>query len=82
MPNGALAISLCDGDKTPSQLAFAAVLSRFWLFAFFAFPGIGLFPGMAVLSLRGMYCRGGTGCIVVTWYGVVSISTLCRQLNF
>ena len=53
MPNGALAISLRDGDKTPSQLAFAAVLSRYWLFAFFVFPGIGLFSGMAVLSLRG-----------------------------
>ena len=92
MPNGELAISLRDGDKTPSQLAFApvlqpplcftAVFSRFWLFALFVFPGIVLFPGMAVLSLRGMYCRGGTGRIVVTWYAVVSISTLCRQLNF
>ena len=63
MPNGELAISLRDGDKTPSQLAFAAVLQPplffpaiFLVFGsspFFVFPGIGLFPGIAVLSLRG-----------------------------
>ena len=56
MPNGELAISLRDGDKTPSQLAFAAVLQPPLCF-------LGSSPSfymvciavavLAVLSLRG-----------------------------
>ena len=62
-PNGALAISLRDGDKTLSQLAFAAVLQQ---------------PlRIAVLFGSWMYCRGstghivGTGRIVTLWYAAV-----------
>ena len=83
MPNGALAISLRDGDKTPSQLAFAAVLLPPLCFpAIFRvigsssslfFLGIGLFPGMVVLSLRRM---------AVLMLRRMAVLTLRRQPNF
>ena len=82
-------MALCP---TVSQLAFAAVLQPPLCFPAI-FLVIGSSPSLFFLVLGYflvwpycpyvvLYCRGGTGRIVVTCYAMVSISTLCRQLNF
>ena len=75
MPNGALAISLRDGDKTPSQLAFAAVLQPPHCFpAFFSLSALRLLCFFLVLGyfLVWPYCPYVV-CIAVTVLTVLSL---------
>ena len=72
MPNGELAISLRDGDKTPSSPLLPSFSHLFASLLFFSLSGIGLFPGMGrvVLTWYVLPWRYWTYCHCVVYLGV------------